>query len=122
MSAEDLQKMAAQMLDNNMGSADNNQPPTMASDKTRKGERFDLLKVDYQWVDRCDDKRELRLAYESLVEDAGFPDLTAHCLAKLKTVDKKFKTQEDFNRYDPEEERKANEDVNAFLSEMASTD
>ncbi len=122
MSAEDLQRMAAQMLDNNMGSSDGNQPPTLAADKTRKGEKFDLLKVDYAWVDRCDDKRELRLAYEALEEDSGFPDLTAHCLKKLKSLDKRFKTAEDFNRYDPEEERRANEDVSAFLSEMAQTD
>jgi len=43
--------------------------------KTRSGEKFDIMKVDYQWVDGCEDKRELRLAYEALVEDNGFPDL-----------------------------------------------
>ena len=37
-------------------------------------------------------------------------------------MDKRFKTSEDFNRYDPEEERRANDEVNAFLSEMNQTD
>jgi hypothetical protein len=91
-------------------------------DKTRSGEKFDLLKVDYKWIDNCDDKRELRLAYEALELDSGFPDLLTYCLKKLKSVDKKFKTAEDFNRYDPVEEKRATEDVNAFLAEMKETD
>lgn len=90
--------------------------------KTRKGEKFDIYRVDYAWVDRTDDKRELRLAYEALLEDSGFPDLTTYVLKKLKTVDTKFKTTEDFNKYDPEEERLATDDVNKFLSEMKQTD
>jgi hypothetical protein len=54
------------------------------------------MKVDYQWVDMMNDKRELRLAYEALVEDRGFPDLIKYCCDKLKKVDKKFKSPEDF--------------------------
>jgi hypothetical protein len=37
-------------------------------------------------------------------------------------VDTRFKTSEDFNKYDPEEERRATDDVNKFLSEMRQTD
>ena len=58
------------MLNNNKGTSedpDSAQPSSVSADKTRKGEKFDLLKVDYKWIDNCDDKRELRLAYESLV-------------------------------------------------------
>jgi hypothetical protein len=32
--------------------------------------------VDYPWVEKCNDKREMRLAYEAMKEDGGFPDLT----------------------------------------------
>jgi hypothetical protein len=50
MSAEDMQKFASDMLsNNNPGGNDQDalQPPTHAADKTRKGEKFDILRVDY---------------------------------------------------------------------------
>ena len=46
-----------------------------ATRKTKPGESFDIYKCDYPWVDACDDKREMRLAYECMKEDGGFPDL-----------------------------------------------
>lgn len=55
-----------------------------ATGKTKKGDKFDIYKVDYPWVDKCEDKREMRLAYETMKADGGFPDLTHHCLMKLK--------------------------------------
>ena len=45
-----------------------------------------------------------------------------HTLKRLKTVDPKFKTTEDFNNYTQEDERAANEDVLAFLEEMNESD
>ena len=41
---------------------------------------------------------------------------------KLKQVDPTFKTAADFNNYTAEEEAAANDDVNAFLEQMAQTD
>ena len=101
----------AMMANNGAASNDDKQPNGVPIGKTRSGEKFDLMKVDYQWVDACDDKRELRLAYESLVEDSGFPDLTKHAMLKLKELDKHFKSPEDFARSDPEAEAKAAKDV-----------
>lgn len=71
--------------------------------KTKKGEKFDIYKVDYPWVEKCADKREMRLAYEAMKEDGGFPDLTRACLLKLKQLDPKFKTEDDFNNYTSED-------------------
>lgn len=90
--------------------------------KTSPGEKFDIYKVDYPWIDGCEDKRECRLAYQTLLEDGGFPDLANHCKAKLRQLDPKFKLPEDFNNYTPEEEKAANKDVLSFLSDMESAD
>ena len=51
-------------------------PDPTSTGKTKKGEKFDIFKVDYPWVEKCQDKREMRLAYEAMLEDGGFPDLT----------------------------------------------
>lgn len=90
MSDAELSRFAQEMA--NTGAGDKAQPTSVPGDRTRSGEAFDILRVDYGWVDRMEDKRELRLAYEALTLDAGFPDLTAYCLKKLKTVDKRYKT------------------------------
>ena len=90
--------------------------PAANANKTKKGEKFDIYKVDYPWIEACTDKREMRLAYECVKEDGGFPDLTLACQKKLKELDPKFKTTEDFNKYSPQEEKAANADVLAFLS------
>jgi hypothetical protein len=61
-----------------------NDANNMKKRKTAPGEKFDIYKCDYAWVDEEDDKREMRLAYECMKEDGGFPDLTAYCLKRLK--------------------------------------
>ena len=76
---------------------------------------FDLYKVDYNWVAKETSKRELKGAYNALKEDGGFPDLLMAVTKRLKVVDPKFKTAEDFNNYTAADEREANEDVMAFL-------
>lgn len=90
--------------------------------KTKKGEKFDIFKVDYPWVEKCTDKREMRLAYEAIKEDGGFPDLARACLQRLKQLDPKFKTESDFNNYTQEDQRAADKDVLDFLSEMNKAD
>ena len=84
--------------------------------------KFDIYKVDYEWTDKNTNKKELRLAYEALKEDGGFPDLMKHVLKRLKQVDPKFKTIDDYNNATPEEIQAANEDVLNFLDEMDQTD
>ena len=90
--------------------------------KTKPGEKFDIYKCDYPWIDAQNDKRELRLAYECLKEDGGFPDLMLYCLKKLKQVDRNFRTAEDFNNFTPQEAKAANDDVLSFLADMSKAD
>lgn len=83
---------------------------------------YDIYKVDYKWVDNETSKKELRLAFEALKEDGGFPDLQKYVLKKLKQVNPNYKTAEDFNNYTPEDERRANDDVNDFFDKMNEAD
>lgn len=64
----------------------------------------------------------MRLAYECVRDDGGFPDLAFYCQKKLKQLDPKYKTAEDFNKYTPEEEQAANKDVLKFLADMNQND
>jgi hypothetical protein len=86
---------------NSMFGKDEKQEPSTRL--TKKGEKFDIFKVDYPWVEKTTDKREMRLAYEAMKEDGGFPDLTHACLKRLKEIDPKFKTTADFNNYTSED-------------------
>jgi len=43
----------------------------------------------------------MRLAYECMKDEGGFPGLSNYCLKKLKQLDPKFKTGDDFNKYVP---------------------
>lgn len=99
-----------------------NNDEAKVSNKTKKGEKFDIYKVDYPWIDACTDKREIRLAYECVKEDGGFPDLANYCLKRLKQLDPRYKSEEDFNKYTPQEEKAANADVLAFLKDMDKND
>jgi hypothetical protein len=53
--------------------------------------KYDLNRVDYEWVDKTSDKKELIKAYEALKEDNGFPDLLKAVENKLKELDPSFK-------------------------------
>jgi hypothetical protein len=110
------------MFNNHLPGGGKEQAPAASKSKTKPGQSFDIYKCDYPWVDSCTDKREMRLAYECMEKDGGFPDLTNYCLKKLKSLDPKYKTSVDFNVYTPEEERAANADVLSFLTEMNKAD
>ena len=99
-----------------------NRPPEGMGDPRCRKPKFDLYKVDYQWVAKQTSRKELRGAYNELKADGGFPDLLKAVTKKLKEVDPKFKTPEDFNNYTPAEEQEANNDVLAFLDEMNEAD
>ena len=100
-----------------------NRPPAETSGDPRdRKPKFDLFKVDFAWVEKETNRRELRGAYQALKEDNGFPDLLKAVTKKLKQVDPKFRTSSDFNNYTPADERAANDDVLAFLDEMNEAD
>ena len=69
--------------------ADNNNDPSDHRD--HKNFNYDLNKLDFEWVAKTEDKRELHKAYNTLKDDAGFPDLMKSVEDKLKTLDPAFK-------------------------------
>ena len=94
----------------------------MTGDPRNRKHKFDIYKIDYAWIDKETSKKELRGAYQCLKDDGGFPDLQKYCLAKLKQVDKNFKTEEDFNNATPEEIAAANSDITDFLNQASEAD
>ena len=99
-----------------------NRPADRTGDPRDMKPSFDLYKVDYRWVEKETSKRELKGAYVALKEDGAFPDLLAAVVKKLKSIDPRFKTSDDFNQYTLADEHEANADVNAFLADMDKSD
>ena len=53
-----------------------------------KGERknksqFDLKRVDYDWIEKTINVKDLKKAYDALEEDGYFPDLLKVCGEKI---------------------------------------
>ena len=86
----------------------------MTGDPRDRRPKFDLYKVDFNWVAKETSKKELKGAYYALLEDKGYPDLLKAVRDRLKTLDPKFKTAEDFNNVTPAEEAAAT----GFVSEV----
>jgi hypothetical protein len=79
--------------------------------------------VDYNWINAQTNKRELRLAYDAIKTDGGFPDLLKCIRDRLRVVDPKFKTTEDFNTgISNEYAKEVNSDVLVFLKQAREND
>lgn len=52
---------------------------------------YDLNRIDFEWVAKSEDKKELHKAYKALKEDSGFPDLMRAVEEKLKGLDPIFR-------------------------------
>ena len=52
---------------------------------------FDLNKVDYEWIEKVNDKKELVAAYDALEADGYFPDLLKTCGEKICKLDPSFR-------------------------------
>lgn len=51
--------------------------------------KYNIEKVDYEWVRTSTDIKELLKAYEALKEDAGFPDLMRAVGKRIVELDPK---------------------------------
>ena len=56
---------------------------------------YDLGKVDYDWVEKQTDQKELRKALSALKEDGGFPHLAQAVEKRLAELDPAFKRRLD---------------------------
>ena len=91
-------------------------------ERNRKG-NFDLNKVDYDWIEKTTDKKELYGAYDALEIDGYFPDLLRACGERICKLDPTFRRRfEGEKKMTSEETKAANEDLYSFLEGVNQTD
>lgn len=84
---------------------------------------YDLNRVDYEWVEKQSNVKELKQAYEALEIDGCFPDLMKTVGEKICTLDPKFKRRMEGEKQLTAEEQKAvDEDIFSFLESANQTD
>jgi hypothetical protein len=93
-------------------------------DSRNKKTPMDLNRIDYEWIEKTSNVKELKMAYESLLIDGCFPDLMKTCGEKICTIDPKFKRQMTMGKdVIPEEEKQAiTADLNDFFADMNKMD
>ena len=84
---------------------------------------FDLNRVDYDWVEKTNNVKELKKAYRALEIDSYFPDLLKACGEKIVTLDPSFRrVVEGDKKLSAEEESAINNDILDFLNTANKTD
>ena len=85
--------------------------------------KYDIGRIDFDWVEKCEDKQELLNAYEGLKEDGGgFRDLEKAIENKLKQLDPIFKRRIEGDKVSSEEQSFAAADIANFLKDINQTD
>jgi hypothetical protein len=87
-------------------------------DSRDKKLKYDINRVDFEWVEEQTKPKELHQAYEALKEDGGFPDLIKACEKKLKEIDPAFKRKMEGDKLTFDEQRILSEDISNFITEM----
>ena len=81
-----------------------------------KKNAFDINKVDYDWVEKTNNLKELKRAYSALEEDGYFPDLMKTVGDKIAGFDPAFKKKlEGETKMSAEELKQVNDDLYSFL-------
>jgi hypothetical protein len=83
---------------------------------------YDIYKVDYDWVDQCLDKKELKLAHAALKADGYFKDLWKHVEKRIKVLEPAYKTEEEKQYVDPVAKTAADDDVMSFFKSAGHQD
>lgn len=84
-------------------------------DPRDKKSAFDIYKVDYEWIEKCKDKKELKKAIAALEDDGGFPDLVHACKLKLGELDPSMRRLLNQKPVSYEEKAEIDADLNKFL-------
>jgi hypothetical protein len=95
---------------------------TILDDREKKID-YDLQKVDFDWVEKTEDRKELGKAIEALREDGGFPDLLRACEHRLAVLDPAFKRKLDSMKpVSYEAKREIDNEINSFFEDMNKVD
>jgi tetratricopeptide (TPR) repeat protein len=95
-----------------------------SEEAAKRTPKFDINKIDYGWIEKTSSLKELRLAYEELEYDGGFPDLLKTLQGRMCELDPVFKRRIELSnvKISADEERKINDDLFSFLDQMQATD
>ena len=97
----------------------------LPGDPRERMSNFDLNKVDYDWIAKTSNVKELRGAYEALELDGYFPDLQRACGERILelTDDPAFRRRlHGEKKISAAEEKAVTEDLFSFLEEQSKTD
>jgi len=87
---------------------------------------FDLNKVDYDWIEKTSNVKDLRAAYDALELDGYFPDLMKACgerVLVLKPSDTTFRMRFlGAPKISAAEEKAVTDDLFSFLEDVNKTD
>ena len=87
-------------------------------DSRDKQPKYDINKVDFEWIEQQTSAKELHKAYEALKEDGGYVHLEKALVDKLKSLDPAFKRRIESDKLTSEEQQILAEDLNSFFKEI----
>lgn len=85
-------------------------------------QKFDLNKIDYEWVQKTHNKKELHQAYRALEEDGYFEELQRAVGEKLAEVDPVFARKFHAVKLSSAETRAINDELNDFFENAKKLD
>lgn len=97
-------------------------PVKQVQDPRDRKSDYDLGRVDFDWVEKTEDKKELAKALEALREDGGFPHLTEAVEKRLASLDPVFKRRMDSQNVSAETKAAVAEDIQSFLNDIQKMD
>ena len=85
---------------------------------------FDINKIDYEWIEKTNKLKDLKLAYDALEEDGYFPDLLRALGEKIVTLDPAFARRIDagVTQVSKEEAAALKTELDDFFADAAKTD
>ncbi|CAI2382792.1 unnamed protein product [Moneuplotes crassus] len=84
-------------------------------------EKYPIEKVSFEWVEECNDRKEIKKAYEAIKDEGGYYDLEMSLKNKLAKLDPSFRRRINEKPMSKEEKENIANDLDAFLH-SANTD
>ena len=83
---------------------------------------YDLQRVDFEWVKKTEDRKELSKALAALKEDTGFHHLTEAVEKRLAELDPAFKRKLESMNISAETMNAVSQDISEFLDDINKMD
>lgn len=97
------------------------QDPENSVETRTRVPKFDINKIDYGWIEKNTNVKEMKLAYDELELDGCFPDLLKTLANRIMELDPKFGSRMNRDtKISAEEENAINDDLMGFLNNINS--